>query len=74
VAELRNTVLTAVLRRPLRVAVAAAVALARDAVRDATARSALREAVVRLPAALRRRAVLPAAVEQQVRMLEAGAR
>ncbi len=74
VAELRNTVLTAVLRRPPRVAAAAAVALARDSVRDATARSALREAVVRLPGALRRRAVLPAAVEQQVRMLEAGAR
>jgi GT2 family glycosyltransferase len=72
--ELRNTVLTAVLRRPPRVAVAAAVALARDSVRDATARSALREAVIRLPAALRRRAVRPAAVEEQVRMLEAGAR
>lgn len=74
VAELRNTVLTAVLRRPPRVAVAVAAALARDSVRDATARSALREAVIRLPAALRRRAVLPAAVEEQILMLEAGAR
>ena len=74
VAELRNALLTAVLRRPRRVAVAAATALARDSVCDATARSALREAVARLPAALRRRVVLPAAVEEQVRMLEAGAR
>ncbi|MFY9807422.1 MAG: glycosyltransferase [Pseudonocardiaceae bacterium] len=70
--ELRNAVLTAVLRRPQRVAVAAAAALARDSVRDGAARSALREALVRLPAALRRRALLPAAVEKQVRMLEGG--
>ncbi|PZS40910.1 MAG: hypothetical protein DLM62_00310 [Pseudonocardiales bacterium] len=74
VAELRNALLTAVLRRPRRVAVAAAVALARDSVRDATVRGALREAVVRLPAALRQRAALPTAVEEQVRMLEAAAR
>ncbi|MFN2477787.1 MAG: glycosyltransferase family 2 protein [Pseudonocardiaceae bacterium] len=74
VAELRNDLLTAVLRRPRRVALAAAIALARKSVRDAAPRSALREAVVRLPVALRRRAVLPAAVEEQVRMLEAGAR
>ena len=73
VAELRNALLTAVLRRPRRVAFAAAVALAREAVGDTAARSALRGALVRLPVALRRRAVLPAAVEEQVRMLEDGA-
>jgi GT2 family glycosyltransferase len=73
VSELRNTLLTAVLRRPRRVAVAAATALARDSLRDAAARSALREALVRLPAALRRRAALPAAVEEQIRLLEGGA-
>ncbi|MGH3719952.1 MAG: glycosyltransferase family 2 protein [Pseudonocardiaceae bacterium] len=73
VAELRNAFLTAVLRRPLRVAFAAAAALARDSVRDAAARTALREALMRLPTALRQRALLPAAVEEQVRMLEGGA-
>jgi hypothetical protein len=41
---------------------------------DVYARRALREALIRLPAALRRRAVLPPAVEKQVRMLEDGAR
>jgi GT2 family glycosyltransferase len=74
VAELRNTLLTAVLRRPLRVAFAAAAALGRDSLRDTAARAALREALVRLPTALRQRALLPAAVEKQVRMLEGGAR
>jgi GT2 family glycosyltransferase len=73
VLELRNALLTAVLRRPQPVAVATAAALARDSGRDVTARRALREALVRLPAALRRRAPLPAAVEEQVRMLEDGA-
>jgi GT2 family glycosyltransferase len=74
VLELRNILLTAVLRRPRPVAVATATALARDANRDAAARRALREALVRLPAALRRRAPLPAAVEEQARMLEDGPR
>jgi GT2 family glycosyltransferase len=74
VLELRNTLLTAVLRRPRSVAVARAAALARESVRgDAAARCALREALVRLPAALRWRAPLPATVEEQVRMLEDGA-
>ena len=72
--ELRNALLTAVLRRPRPVAVATAAALARDSGHDVTARTALRQALVRLPAALRRRALLPATVEQQVRMLEDGAR
>lgn len=74
VAELRNALLTAVLRRPQRVARTALAALARESVRDAGARTALREALVRLPTALRQRAPLPAAVEEQVRMLEDGAR
>ena len=73
VLELRNALLTAMLRRPRSVAVAMAAALARNSGRDAAARCALRQALVRLPAALRRRAPLPATVEQQVRMLEDGA-
>jgi GT2 family glycosyltransferase len=74
VAELRNDLLTAVLRRPRPVVAAAAMTLARHSVHDAAARTALREALVRLPAALRHRAVLPPAVEEQVRMLEDGVR
>jgi hypothetical protein len=70
--ERRNALLTSVMRRPPRVAVAASAALARAAVRDASARRALRGALVRLPAALRRRAQLPATVEEQIRMLEDG--
>ena len=73
-AQLRNALLTAVLRRPARVAVTTATTLARHSVHDVSARRALREALIRLPAALRRRAVLPPAVEKQVRMLEDGAR
>jgi GT2 family glycosyltransferase len=73
VAELRNALLTAVLRRPRPVVIAAATALARRSMRDVAARTALREALVRLPVALRRRALLPPGVEQQVRMLEGGA-
>ena len=56
VAELRNGLLTAVLRRPLRMAFDSAAALARDSLHNASARRALCEALVRLPAALRRRA------------------
>ena len=70
--ERRNALLTSVMRRPPRVAAASGAALARAAVRDASARRALRGALVRLPAALRRRAPLPAAVEEQIRMLEDG--
>jgi hypothetical protein len=74
VAELRNALLTAVLRRPRTVALAAATRLAWQSMRDVAARTALREALARLPEALQRRAVLPPAVEEQVRMLEEGAR
>ncbi len=74
VSQRRNALLTAVLRRPLQVALAATAELAKDSVHDAVARCALREALVRLPAALGRRALLPVAVEQQIRMLEGAAR
>lgn len=70
VAERRNAVLTAVLRRPLRVALAAGAALTRESIRDRVARQALRETLARLPAALWQRVPLPRAVEQQVRLLE----
>jgi GT2 family glycosyltransferase len=70
----RNTLLTTVLRRPLRVVLAALAELAKDSMHDAVARCALREALVRLPAALGQRAPLPADVEQQIRMLEGAAR
>jgi GT2 family glycosyltransferase len=72
--ELRNALLTAVLRRPRPVAVATATALTRHARGDAVARTALREALVRLPAALRRRVPLPPAVEDQICLLESGDR
>jgi len=74
VVERRNALLTVVMRRPLRVAIAAGATLARAAVRDTEARRALRGALIRLPAALRRRAPLPGAVEEQIRMLENGQR
>lgn len=74
VVERRNALLTIVMRRPLRVTIAAGTTLARAAVRDTEARRALRGALIRLPAALRRRAPLPGAVEEQIRMLENGQR
>jgi GT2 family glycosyltransferase len=70
----RNAVLTDWMRRPLRVAAGSAGALARESARDPTARAALVGVLARLPAALRRRAPLPAVVERQVRLLEDGAR
>jgi GT2 family glycosyltransferase len=73
-AELRNAVLTAVLRRPRSVVTTATARLARQAVDDAVARAALRAALVRLPAALRWRTPLPPAVEDQMRLLEGGDR
>ncbi|MFN2494289.1 MAG: glycosyltransferase family 2 protein [Pseudonocardiaceae bacterium] len=70
VAEQRNALLTAVLRRPLRVAVATGAVLARKSVHDVGARRALGGALIRLPTALRGRVVLPPAVEEQIRLLE----
>jgi GT2 family glycosyltransferase len=69
-AELRNALLTVVMRRPPRAVVRAVADLVRRALRDGGARRALRGALVRLPAALRRRAPLPHAVEHQIRLLE----
>jgi GT2 family glycosyltransferase len=71
-AELRNTVLTAWMRRPVRVAVAATVRLGADAIRDQDSRAALMTAVLRMPAALNRRRPLPAAVERGIRRLAEG--
>jgi GT2 family glycosyltransferase len=66
VVQTRNALWTALLRRPLPV-VARTVAAA---ARQPTGRRALREAASALPAVLRERRVLPAALEQQVRRLE----
>ncbi|MFJ8693282.1 glycosyltransferase family 2 protein [Streptomyces roseolilacinus] len=68
----RNAALTAWLRRPLSVAVRRTGALAADARRDPEAREALRGVLERLPAALRARRRLPAAVEAAARHVEGG--
>ncbi len=70
VLERRNAVLTAWMRRPLPVAVDATRKLAGDAARRPAARGALRAALVRMPAALRRRRLLPPELERDVRRLE----
>lgn len=67
----RNELLTAWLRRPLPVAARRTAELAREARHDADARTALRQACARLPAALRARQVLPGAVEAAARRVEA---
>ncbi|MBA9006110.1 MULTISPECIES: glycosyltransferase family 2 protein [Thermomonospora] len=69
-AELRNTLLTAWMRRPARVALERTARLAGAAVRDPDARAALAGAARRLPAALAARRPLPAPVEERVRLLE----
>jgi GT2 family glycosyltransferase len=67
----RNEVLTLWLRRPLPVASRATVRLATAAAAgEPGARRALREVVVRLPAALARRRPLPPDVESAARLLE----
>ncbi|WP_078962687.1 glycosyltransferase [Streptomyces sp. SCSIO 75703] len=66
----RNELLTAWLRRPLPHALARTRALAADARRDRQARHALREALARLPAALRDRRPLPPHVERAARLLD----
>jgi hypothetical protein len=66
----RNEVLTAWLRRPLPHALARTRALAADARHDPHARRALREALSRLPAALRDRRPLPPHVERAARRLD----
>jgi GT2 family glycosyltransferase len=69
---LRNDLLTAWMRRPLGVATHATLDLVRLAWRDRVARTALRGAAARAPAALARRAVVPPEVEAELRLLEDG--
>ena len=69
--QTRNALVSSWLRRPLPVALRDTVQVARRG-RDATARGALLDAVRRLPAVLPDRRLLPADVEQRVRMLEGG--
>ncbi len=69
--ELRNTVLTQWLRRPVPLALRSSGRLATAALRDADARHALAGAARRLPAALAARDPLPDSVERAVRLLEA---
>jgi GT2 family glycosyltransferase len=68
--EQRNELLTAWLRRPVRLAAGRSLRLALRAPRSATARSAFLAALVRLPAALGRRRRLPPRVERSARLLE----
>jgi len=73
VLELRNDLLTAWLRKPVRDGVAATAALARRALGDRAARTALGEAVRRLPAAARGRSALPHRVLRHVELVEGAA-
>ncbi|MEV3988621.1 glycosyltransferase [Streptomyces sp. NPDC049837] len=68
--QLRNAALTAWLRRPLAVALRHTRGIAVRARRDPEAREALRDLLGRLPAALRERRPLPAAVEAAARRLD----
>jgi GT2 family glycosyltransferase len=70
----RNEVLTLWLRRPLRLALRASTRLAAAAVAGRPgARTALRELLVRIPAACALRRPLPPTVERAARLLDAGA-
>ncbi|MDQ0789955.1 glycosyltransferase family 2 protein [Streptomyces sp. B3I8] len=66
----RNELLTAWLRRPLPYAAGRTRRLAADARHDPAARRALRETLLRLPAALRQRRPLPPEVERAARLLD----
>ncbi|ORT55967.1 glycosyltransferase family 2 protein [Streptomyces sp. CB03238] len=68
--QLRNAALTAWLRRPLTVALRHTRGIAVRARREPEAREALRDLLGRLPAALRERRPLPAAVEAAARAVE----
>ncbi len=75
VALRRNALLTAWLRRPLRIALRETGRLLGEWAHGGTdAGRALREALVRFPAALRLRRPLPAWVEDQIALLESDAR
>ncbi|MGW7262204.1 glycosyltransferase family 2 protein [Streptomyces sp. NPDC054842] len=69
----RNALLTVWLRRPVRCALTRTRDLAGDARHDPHARQALREALARLPAALRARKPLPRRVERDARTLDTAA-
>jgi GT2 family glycosyltransferase len=66
----RNRLWVFWMRRPARHALAETARVARHATRDVVARRAVVEAVRGLPWALRRRRVVPPAVERQIRQLE----
>ncbi|MFF8930171.1 glycosyltransferase family 2 protein [Streptomyces longwoodensis] len=70
----RNALLTDWLRRPLPHALARTRDLAAEARHDPQARSALRQALVRLPAALRARRPLPPYLEEAARTLDGAPR
>jgi GT2 family glycosyltransferase len=71
--ELRNTLLTAWLRRPAVVALAETARLGAAALHDTDARAALAGALHRAPAALGDRRPLPPRVERAVRLIERAA-
>lgn len=72
--ELRNHLLTALLRRPVRVGWSTTSALARAAAHDHVARRAFVAALVRLPRALAARRPVPVDIERQITRLERASR
>ncbi len=70
--QIRNAVLTAWMRRPLTSALRQTANWVAASRRDAAVRAGLLDAARSLPVALRRRRVIPVAVERQVELLEAG--
>jgi GT2 family glycosyltransferase len=69
---LRNAVLTTWMRRPMRHCLKASGTLMRAALQDGEHARSAAEAIVRLPAALRRRRPLPPNVEEALALLESG--
>lgn len=68
--EVRNDLLSTWMRRPLKVAVSRTASSLRRSLRDPLIAAGVAQAVVRMPAALRRRRRLPESVELQVMLLE----
>ena len=68
--QLRNDLLTDIMRRPARIVVRRVVEVARAAGADPVARGALIETATRLPAAVRRRHVVSRRVERQLRAVD----
>jgi GT2 family glycosyltransferase len=69
---LRNAVLTTWMRRPMRLCLKASGTLMRAALQDGEHARNAAEAIIRLPAALRRRHSLPPNVEEALALLESG--